>query len=289
VFPDTIQVALQAATQRLSGISETASLDAQVLLAHILNRPRSWLLAHPETRLSEEQQSNLVDGIAQLVEGKPLPYLLGSWEFYGLSFFVTPDVLIPRPETELLVETAINWLNSRRSKNPSSIPVLRVLDAGSGSGCIAIALAKHIPELVVLGSDISIPALRIAQKNASLHEVDERILLVCADLLPPVQVHFDLICANLPYIPRENLPNLSVHRYEPGQALDGGQGGLQVSQRFLDACQNRLNPGGMLLVEIEASQGNQAVQLAQRVFPTASVSVQRDLSANDRLVVIRTS
>ncbi len=284
---DTVQAALQQITSRLTRTSETASLDAQVLLAHVLGCSRSWLLAHPETRLTDEQKARLTEKAAQLAGGKPLPYVLGHWEFFGLSFIVTPAVLIPRPETELLVETAIAWLNERISEAFPAFPPQRVLDAGTGSGCIAITLAKHFPDLAIHAIDISMPALRVAQKNAHLHGVGERLLLTCADLLPPVRAQFDLICANLPYVAQESLPNLPVSRSEPAQALDGGPGGLQVIQRFLQACQGFLHPDGLLLMEIEASQGSQAAGLARLAFPDASISIQRDLSGCDRLLLVR--
>jgi release factor glutamine methyltransferase len=285
---DTVQAALQQISQRLAGVSETASLDAQVLLAHSLGCSRSWLLAHPETRLTDGQKDHLMEKVIQLEGGKPLPYVLGQWEFFGLSFIVTPDVLIPRPETELLVEKAIAWLKKRIPDTSRVIPHQLVLDAGTGSGCIAITLAKHFPDLTVHAIDISMPALRIAQKNARLHEVSDRLMLTCADLLPPVRAQFDLMCANLPYVSQEILPDLPVSRYEPDQALNGGPGGLRIIQRFLETCQEFLHPGGLLLMEIEASQGSQAGGLARLAFPAANISVQRDLSGCDRLLVVRT-
>ncbi len=139
--------------------SETPALDAQVLLAHLSGKNRAWLLAHPEATLSQGQQAALTVAVARLQSGEPLPYILGHWEFYGLDFTINADTLIPRPETELLVEQALAWLRAR--------PGLRTAaDIGTGSGCIAVSLAAHIPDLQITATDISTAALKIAQGNA---------------------------------------------------------------------------------------------------------------------------
>jgi len=280
--------------QRLRKVSDTPELDAQVLLAHILERPRSWLLAHPEADLSPARQAALTEALSRLEAGVPLPYVLGHWEFFGLDFIVTPDVLIPRPETELLVEQALAWLRKHPCKH-------RGADVGTGSGCIAVALAVHVPDLHLLATDISPAALDVARQNAHHHGVADRIKFVPCDLLPLenetglFQYHpssivrrpsFDLLCANLPYIPTPTLQSLPIHGREPTLALDGGADGLDVIRRLLAILPNVMAPGGMCLLEIEALQGPAVLSLAKAAFPGAKITLHQDLTGKDRLVRI---
>jgi release factor glutamine methyltransferase len=270
---------------RLAPTSDTPALDASVLLAHILKRPRTWVMAHPELTLTNQQQIQLDDSLARLERGEPFPYVLGQWEFLGLDFDVTPDVLIPRPETELLVEKAIAWLQES--------PVRRtVADVGTGSGIIAISVAMHVPDAKVLATDISHQALKVAQKNAIRLDVRDRIDFVQCDLLPhhidplPTERHFDLICANLPYIPTGTLRNLPIYGHEPILALDGGSNGLKTIRRLLDIAPGWLAPNGMILLEIEASQGLQALNIACDMFSEAAIHLHQDLAGRDRLLEI---
>ena len=274
-------------TRRLRPVSETASLDAQLLLAHVLGANRSWVLAHPEATLTEEQQFALEAGARRLEAGEPLPYLLGQWEFYGLDFIVTPAVLIPRPETELLVEQALGWLHSRYSAE--TIGACRAADIGCGSGCVAIALAKNFPGLAVTAADLSPEALAVARRNVARHGLDGQVTLAQADLLPEAPPIFDLICANLPYIPTARLAELPVARWEPHLALDGGPDGLELIRRLLGQATGRLVRPGLLLLEIESSQGKAAGQLARDIFPAASVEVLVDTAGLDRLLIVRVS
>jgi release factor glutamine methyltransferase len=262
---------------KLNPTSETASLDAQVLLAHVTGKPRSWILAHPEADLSPDEVHTLENALKRLEAGAPLPYVLGHWEFYGLDFIVTPATLIPRPETELLVVEALRWLRSQPGRHWA-------LEVGTGSGCISIALAVNAPGLSILASDISLPALQIARQNARWHGVAQRLLWVQTDLIPPTHRHFDMICANLPYIPTEQLELLPVAQREPRQALDGGPDGLLAIHRLLQAAPRHLAPGGLLILEIEASQGKAARELARASFPGAEVQVLADLAGWDRLL-----
>jgi release factor glutamine methyltransferase len=186
-----ISQALSRLKARLEPVSDTASLDAQVLLAHVVGRPRSWVMAHPEAALSPEQQADLEELASRLETGAPLPYVLGHWEFFGLDFLVTPAVLIPRPETELLVDQAIKWLQLHPVRR-------RVAEVGTGSGCIAISLARNLPGLRLLASDLSWPALQVARTNARRHHVAGQVDFILCDLLPGASASCDLICANLP-------------------------------------------------------------------------------------------
>ena len=179
----SISACLENAALRLRPCSDTAELDAQVLLARTLDLPRSWLAAHAEEQLEPGKTAALEGLIQRLEGGEPLPYVLGEWEFYSLPFTVTHDVLIPRPETELLVEQAIAWLRLRLAVEHES-STMEVLDVGTGSGCIAVALAVNVPGIHVLATDISAAALRVARINAEKNGVAERITFLEADLVP---------------------------------------------------------------------------------------------------------
>ncbi len=284
-MPPTFRAFLQNATAVLTSISDTASLDAQVWLAHVTGKSRAWVLAHPETQLSDQEFAILDSGLTRLASREPLAYLIGHREFYGLDFTITPDVLIPRPETEILVERALNWLRA--------FPKRRLaIDVGTGSGCIAITLATHVPDLRVLATDISREALRVAVKNARRHQVEDQVHFVQANLLSPFilppypSTGFDMICANPPYIPGAIYKNLEVRRWEPEIALHGGKDGLKAIHPLLPAARRLLAPGGSLLFEIEHTQGEIAYTLAQKTFPAATIQVWQDFAGRDRVVMI---
>jgi release factor glutamine methyltransferase len=260
--------------------SDTPGLDSQTLLAHVLNRSRAWLLTHPDAALTREQDIAVEEAIDRIQKGEPLPYLIGHWEFFGLDFTLSPQVLIPRPETELLVEIALTWLQDHPERRSSA-------DVGTGSGCIAVALAVNHPDLMVIATDISRSALVEAAQNASRHSVSARIRFVQADLLLPVRGKFDLICANLPYIPSSTLEQLVIFQKEPSLALDGGPAGLRLISRLLDGAPGWLAAGGLLLAELEASQKAAAYMLASERFPDADIQILPDLAGNDRLLTIQ--
>ena len=275
----TISQALERSTLTLVKVSDTPTLDAQTLLAHCLGKSRSWLLTHPEVSLTNSVFSILQQEINSLERGIPLPYVLGHWEFYGLDFTVTPDTLIPRPETELLVDKALDWLNLQAEP-------CRAADIGTGSGCIAVALAKHNPDVSVIATDISYPALKIARANTIQHNVDHQVNFLQTDLFPPIADLFDLVCANLPYIPTQTLQNLKISGREPELALDGGPNGLDLIGSLLEGAPAHIAPGGILLFEVESSHGAKAQNLAQRAFPSAEIVLLTDLSGKDRLVTV---
>jgi release factor glutamine methyltransferase len=281
-----ISTFLEQTASRLSSVSETPKLDAHVLLANILDKPRTWIEAHPEAPLSRSQLATVKKAVSRLEAGEPLPYVLGHWEFFGLDLEITSDALIPRPETELLVERAIKWLQVTPARRT-------VADVGTGSGCIAIAIAKNIYDAKILATDISRPALELAHRNAYKHDVANQIDFVQCDLLPPcpdalpTDLHFDLICANLPYIPTRTLQGLSVYDREPTLALDGGLDGLDIVRRLLRIAPKWLAPNGMLLLEIEASQGMSVVSLAYDAFDNVEIYLHKDLAGLDRLVEIK--
>ena len=267
---------------RLASVSDTSFLDASVLLAHILEKPRSWVLAHPELVLTEDQQKKLNDALTRLEKGEPFPYVLGHWEFFGMDFDISPDVLIPRPETELLVEKAIAWLQASPARRT-------VADVGTGSGAIAVSIAVNVPDAFILATDISQDALQVAQRNARKFNVDHRVKFVQCDLLPgmsSIDQHLDLICANLPYIPTETLHKLPIYGREPTLALDGGEDGLDLFRRLIKLAPDWLAPHALILLEIEATRGLQALRLAYAMFPEAEIHLHQDLTGLDRLLEI---
>jgi release factor glutamine methyltransferase len=271
---------LQSLSRQLTGRSETPLLDAQVLAAHILNKPRSWVLAHPEEEINNSTLFSLEKAASRLVSGEPLPYILGHWEFYGLDFEVTPAVLIPRPETELLVDKALSWLSAHPGGH-------RLIDIGSGSGCIAVAIGVHSPSTEIYATDLSFQALQVARRNANRHGLAGSIQFVQANLFDGIFSRFDLVCANLPYIPAKKLAALQVAEYEPLQALNGGIDGLAYIRQLMMVCPNFLTPEGLLLMEIETGQGSDVLNLAKTNFPKAEVQLFKDLSGLDRLVTIQ--
>ncbi len=276
----TISQALYQSVETLNKISYTPNLDAQILLANTLEKPRAWVISHPEVELSFSENSRFQDGINSLVEGIPLPYIIGKWEFYGLEFIVTPETLIPRPETELMVELALEWLGKHQGRRSAA-------DVGTGSGCIAVAIAKNSPDVSFIASDISHSALRIARKNSVQHGVNERINFLQADLMSPISHQFDLICANLPYIPSQRLPTLKIHGHEPDTALNGGKDGMEFISELLVTSSTYTQPGALLLIEIDSSQGRKFQSAAKNLFPYAEISLHTDLAHHDRLVKIQ--
>jgi len=276
---------------RLTLCSDTPQLDASVLLAEIIGRPRTWVMAHPEIELTTTQQNKLDDSLARLERGEPFPYVLGKWEFFGNEFNITKDALIPRPETELLVEKAIVWLQSSLPASTSLLPEQnrRVADVGTGCGVIAISIALHVPNARILATDISSAALDLARHNAHKHNVQDQIEFIECDLLPALNVEhsaFDILCANLPYIPSATLRRLPVYGREPTLALDGGPDGLELYRRLLKLAPQWIAPHGKMLLEIEATRGIEAKSLAHDIFSSAVIHLHQDLAGRDRLLEI---
>lgn len=260
--------------------TDVQDFDLQLLLAHVMEHPRTWLLSHLDAPLTAPQLDSAKRTFDQLQAGTPLPYLLGHWEFYGLDFEISEDVLIPRPETELLVEKAIAWLQNNPEKKS-------VADIGTGSGVIAVTLATHFPEINFIATDISRSALKIAKHNAEKFHVHHQIEFIECDLMPTNEPsYFDLICANLPYIPTKTLQQLPIYGKEPTIALDGGEDGLDLYRRLLKLATKSLTSNGMMLLEIEATQGIQAFNIAYDSFDQATIHLHQDLAGHDRLLEI---
>ena len=254
-----------------------------MLLSRHLDLTRAALLAHPDRLLSSAEAETLAVLLARRATREPLPYILGVREFFGLCFAVDPRVLIPRPETELLVERAL-WLASHMSLSGP----LRIADVGTGSGCIAVALAVHLSHALIYATDVSAEALAVAQRNAAMQGVASHIRFLWGDLLSPVPQSVHLIVANLPYIPAQEWETLppEVGRFEPRSALDGGSDGLDLVRRLLAQAPSYLLSGGALLLEVGAGQGETVTRLARAAFPQAKVELIPDLAGHARVVQV---
>jgi release factor glutamine methyltransferase len=275
----TVTEALQLAAVAFNAFSESAQLDAAVLLGHIMERPRAWLVSHPDSQLDAKERSGVTLALKEAAAGMPLPYLVGHQEFFGLDFHVNRNVLIPRPETELLVELALMWLKAHPGRRVAA-------DIGTGSGCIAISLAVNLPDLIVYACDISRGALSVAEQNVRQHQVGDRVHIECGDLMGALPRAVDVLCANLPYIPSSTLEGLPIARYEPPRAGDGGMDGLVFIRRLLTQTPGWVRPGGLIVLEIEEGQGPAVISLAGEGFPDASIKIHPDLAGLDRVLSI---
>ncbi len=284
----TVSAALQDAARRLDAARiDAPRIVAEALLAHVLSLVRAQLLARPETPLSLDQLSRYQVLVERCTSGEPLAYVIGHREFYALDFVVDPRVLIPRPETELLVETAIRMAGARPAAQEGEYVIA---DVGTGSGAIAVALAVHLPFVRVVATDISPDAIAVASQNARRHGVTERITFKVGNLLESIEPPVDLLAANLPYVRTEEWKHLArpIRDHEPAIALDGGPDGMHVVSRLLHDAPGVMRSGGSILVEIGASQGIAAAELARDSFPDADISVATDPAGLDRLLVVRT-
>jgi len=278
----TAAALLRAASERLAAAGiDTARLDAEVLLGHVLGRTRAGLYARLNETVSDEAAPRFAALLDRRARREPVAYLTGEQEFWSLPFIVSPDVLIPRPETELIVSSAIPW---RAALPRGQAP--RVLDVGTGSGCIAVALAREIADAQGTAVDVSAAALAVARRNAERHGVAERIEFRASDVYAglPADATFDLIVSNPPYLAPgdQHSPELV---FEPRAALDAGADGLDVIRRLLAGAPARLRPDGLLLVEIGAGQADAVLALASAARLTARV--EPDLAGIPRLLVAR--
>jgi release factor glutamine methyltransferase len=271
--------ALRQARRALPASNDTSASDARRLVAEAAGRPVTWVLAHPEAPMADDQLAWLSRATERCARGEPLAYILGWWEFYGRRFRVSPDVLIPRPETESLVDRALGFLRA----HPQAIDIV---DVGTGSGCLAVTLAAEAPRVHVLAVDISAPALRMARANARTHRVESRLRWVQADLMTAFRGAWDLLVANLPYIPRERLGRLEVSRHEPHLALEGGPDGMELLRRLVGAIPDVLRPGGFAALEIDEGQGEALRSLVQARLPSSEVAIEPDLAGRERFLTI---
>lgn len=265
----------------LAQASATPDLDARLLLEYVLEVNHSFLIAHADQILTQPQLRLYRQLIAKAKQKEPIPYLTNRAAFFGLDFTINPAVLIPRPETEQLVELALAWAKSQDQ--------LRIVDVGTGSGCIAVSLSYHLPQAFVMAVDISLEALQVASENAERY-VPNRIHFYQGNLLEPVPFPVDLVVANLPYIASDEwtLVDDGVKWYEPRIALEGGSRGLDLISEMLEQSLTRLRPHGAILMEIGWQQGHAVMQLARHIFPEADVTLIADYAGHDRIVRICT-
>ena len=300
--PMDVRTALKTGIAKLreAGVP-SFTLSAELLLLHVAARDRTWLYSHPEENLPQEITDRFFALIARRAAGEPTQYLTGKQEFWGLEFEVTPDVLIPRPETEHVIEVALDRLALRelRAGRPQKTigEGLQIADIGTGSGCIAIALAKELPKAEFVATDISRAALEVAGRNAARHGVGERIRFVRADLLEvsgeermtsgetTAPFLFDLVASNPPYIGRREAPTLAreVRDHEPEIALFGGEEGYELYGDLIAQAASNLKPGGLLVLEL----GHETLPAVQPLFDAANwtrVGVTNDLAGIPRVI-----
>jgi release factor glutamine methyltransferase len=294
----TVDELLRSGVDRLrnSG-SETPRLDAELLLGHAIGVERTAVIAHAAAPVGADAAARFDRDIERRAQGEPVAYIRGLKEFYGLAFAVDRRALIPRPETEKLVELAEAEVMRRLTSGPRppGSPSIRVADIGTGSGCVAVALGvalrrrRVVTEVEIIATDGSPEALDLARENAVGHGVADRVRFLEADLLPPVVVTaFDVVLANLPYVRTDAVDGLPIAAsFEPRDALDGGRDGLRVIARLLARLPEALAGDGVALIEVGADQGEAIVALARHELPGWTCEVERDLAGLPRVARVR--
>jgi len=271
----TLKQALTRAREILAANNiEDAPLECELLLRHSLKISRVQLYLDLDHELSPKQEETFWGLIERRLNGEPSAYITGHREFYGLDFYVDPHVLIPRPETELLVEKALYLAQNDH--------VSTIAEIGTGCGAIAISLALKLPEAKIYATDISAPALKVALFNCQKHKVVDRICLLHGDMLDPLPEPVDLIITNLPYVRELELPNPA--NFEPLLALDGGSDGLEKIRQLCRQVKDKLRPKGCLLLEIGQGQKRAVTTFLRSLFPSSKIEVAPDLSGIDRVV-----
>jgi release factor glutamine methyltransferase len=274
-----ITEAISRSRQRLSSVGiDEARLDAELLVSEVTGRGRAWLFLHPDEELTPAQTARLEALLSRRLRREPLPYILGRAEFCGLTFRVTPAALIPRPETEILVEAAI--------ERAQGLGAQFIVDVGSGSGAIAVALARQMPQVHVIAADVSLNALRLARENVVTHDAAGRVHLLCSDLLDGLRGEFDCVVANLPYVRADEFPELQpeVRNYEPRWALDGGPDGLELIRRLGAQLLGHLRTGGFAALEVGAGQAPEVTKLLETAGLRTAEAL-RDYGGIERVVI----
>ncbi len=269
---------------------DPARLSAELLLAHVLAMPRIKLYIEYDRVLTERQLSGYKELVQRAIHQEPIAYLTGRAHFFNLEFEVTRDVLIPRPDTETLVENVLQL-----ARHQSGLEAPRVLDLCTGSGCIAAAIAHHLKSATVVATDLSAKAVEVASQNVRKLGLSERVVVEQGDLFEPIAKlvdpqPFDLIVSNPPYIPTGQIETLdrSVRDYEPLGALDGGLDGLAFHRRILNEAPDRLVPGGRIFLEIAFDQGAGAMQVAEAHAATfVEPRLLKDFGGRDRVLTLR--
>jgi len=263
--------------------SATPALDAQVILAHVLRVERSWLFAHDDYGLSAAEAERYAEAVARRAAAEPVAYIVGKKEFYGLELRVDRRVLIPRPETELLVDAVRDFVEWRPGRG------VTVADVGTGSGAIALAVAANCPHATIYALDLSEDALAVAAANIARLDARGQVRLLQGDLLGPLPEKVDVMAANLPYIRSDEYPCLQVdvRDYEPASALVAGAEGLDVIARLLAQLPAYLHPGGAAFLEIGHDQEDLVLALVGKLLPEArAASVREDYHGRDRLLMV---
>ncbi|MFA5358933.1 MAG: peptide chain release factor N(5)-glutamine methyltransferase [Patescibacteria group bacterium] len=278
---------LNDATKRLKSKSSSPTLDAEILLAHVLKKPKEFILIHPETVLTKKQISNLQFLISKRKTGEPIAYLTGHKEFYGLDFIVNRHVLVPRPETELLVEETLKIINANYQ------PPITIADIGTGSGCVAITIATKSPNAKIYATDISSLALTVAKKNSAEHKTTKQLIFKRGSLLSPLQnIKLDIIVANLPYLDKKmkNLLRSTETRglkFEPTLALYAGDKGLDKFKKFFSQLAKRKQQPNFVLLEIGHNQGRVLQKLCTKYLPGYKTTIKKDLCDFDRVLILK--
>jgi len=270
------QALIQAKEILVANNIEDASLESELLLRHTLNISRVQLYQDPDRELSPKQEATFWNLIKHRLNHQPTAYITGHREFYGLDFYVNPHVLIPRPESELLVEMALSVTQNHR--------VATIAEIGTGCGAIAISLALNLPQTKIYATDISASALKVALINCRKHGVVNRVYLLQGNMLDPLPEPIDLIVANLPYVKKTELLRTRQAKSEPLLALNGGPDGLQKIRQLCRQVKSKLRPTGYLLLEIGQGQGRAVTTLLHSLFPYAKIEVVPDLGGIERVV-----
>lgn len=273
------QALVRARNILADGSIEDASLEGEILLRHLLGINSARLYAGLDLPLNEAQEKSLHDLLERRRRGEPSAYITGHKEFYGLDFIVNSSTLIPRPETELLVEKAVELARGSR--------ISTIADIGTGCGAIAVSLAVNLPHATVYATDISPAALEVARSNCKKHGVIDRVVLLHGDLLEPLVKPVGLIVANLPYVRKVDLLKSPSLRYEPALALDGGKDGLDAIKSLCRQTRKKLRASGCLLIEIGEGQAKAVVAILRESFPGAVVKIYKDLAGIARVVDMR--
>ncbi len=281
---------LTAARGRLQAAGiDSAALEARLLLANALGEPAEILLAEPDHAVPEAAEFRFQEILGRRLQREPLFYITGECEFYGLPFHVDARALIPRPETELLVEEAINAAREFAPHYTDGAG-LRIADIGTGSGCIVVAIATVLTGAHFIATDISEEALDVARINAERHGVARRIDFRAGDLFAPVAEELDIVVANPPYIPLENLATLQaeIRNHEPYVAVNGGKGGITIAERLIRQAPPHMRSGGRFFMEVGYGQASVLVDIAADVFPAGTViDMGIDLAGISRVVRIQ--
>lgn len=273
---------LRETGMRLEGLSETPELDAQILLAYCIGRERQFLFAHPEYEPTDTEVDRFRLVVARRIREEPVAYITGVKEFWSLAFTVTPDVLIPRPDTEIVVEQVV-----RLCRRTGASPV-RILEVGTGSGAISVALASELEQICITATDFSQKALAVAAGNARRNSVHEIITFVCGDLFDPVEGVYDVVVSNPPYISAGDYDCLApeVREYEPRQALVAGPEGTEVHRRIIEKAPSFMHHRGWLALELGAGQRD-AVEKMLHENGYCDMVFHRDYAGIERVVMAR--